>query len=447
MFELHVLPAEPVQQEPGHYLIYRPRAGIAFVGNRAMADLALSASRDELTADDLAGRACDFLDRIGFLESDPPVPIPPALEFRPATAVLLMTNDCQLRCTYCYAAAGSAPREELDPHMAHVVIDHVCDTAVQQGLDYFELSLHGGGEPTRAWGALKHCVDYARGRPLPAQITMTSNGVWSPGQLEWITENVDAATISVDGAPDTQNRQRPFESGQGSAATVLRNLAELDAREFPYAIRMTATPPWDHLAKDVQFLFESTQCQSIHVEPAFNTSRGGHPEPDEAAAQAFSQAFVEAFLVASSAGRQLAYSGASVNAVAATHCSAPYESLIVTTRGSLVTCYEVTSPSHPLAGISTIGRVAGGTLTIDDARRLTLLDKLAERRDRLCQGCWCATTCAGDCYARAFDSGERGHLSFGRRCQMNRDVTKGVLLALIATGAGVWRRGDWEAIA
>ena len=50
MFELDVLPMTDEGQDPQRLIIYRPRARLAFVGNRAMADLAAAASQRETPA-------------------------------------------------------------------------------------------------------------------------------------------------------------------------------------------------------------------------------------------------------------------------------------------------------------------------------------------------------------------------------------------------------------
>jgi len=435
MFELEVLPVTDEGQDRHRLIVYRPRARLAFVGNQAMTDLAVAASHGKRQPHSPADA---FLERIGFLDPDPPLPPAPAEEFRPATAVLLMTNQCQLRCTYCYAAAGDGAAEGLDPDTGRTAIDYVCKVALKDGRDHFEVSIHGGGEPTRAWASLQKCVGHARTRDLPARVTMTSNAIWSRHQLDWITENLDGLTISVDGAPETQDRQRPFVTGRGSSGVVLRNLAELDRRGFPYAIRLTAVPPWGQLPSNVGFLSENTACRSFHVEPAFNTARGGRPEPALADCHAFAEAFFEAFLVARAADCALSYSGARVGSVATSFCTAPYDAIIVTTRGQLVTCYEVTGPTHPLAAISTIGRITDGEVTIDSVSRRRLRSMLTDRRLQ-CADCWCYRTCAGDCYARAFGAGDNGHLTYGPRCDMNRAITRNVLLALISSGGGVWR--------
>ena len=318
-FELQVLPAtdEPGPDEP--WILYRPLAGLAFVGNRAMAELTRSAAQ----GDREPGPARDFLEQIGFLGKDPPEPDPPPPAWRPATVVLLMTNDCQLRCTYCYAAAGSEPGEVLDPHVAEAVIAHVAAAARERGLDRFEVSLHGGGEPTRAWPALQACVRIARAQPIRAHVTMTSNGIWSRRQLGWITDNLDAVTISVDGTPGTQDQQRPFTSGRGSSPAVMRTLAELDRAGFPYAIRMTATAPWERLAGDVGVPVLADRLPGDPGRARLQHRPRWHPSPTPRGSRASAKLFGEAFAVASASGRQLTYSGARLGAAAGAHCIRP----------------------------------------------------------------------------------------------------------------------------
>jgi uncharacterized protein len=439
--ELHIIPI-PGDEGPGKFIIYRPLAGLAFVGNQAMVDLACAAAADPaLAANDAQGKALAFLGEVGFLQADPPPPIPAPTEFRPTTAVLLMTNRCQLRCTYCYAAAGEAPAETLTAAQGQAAIDYVRRSAQEQGLPHFEVSLHGGGEPTLAWTTLQACTEYARRQPLPARIGMTSNGIWSATQLAWIIANLDELSISLDGAPATQDRQRPFGSGQGSSKQVLRSIAALDRHLFNYGIRMTATAPWDRFPEDVRFICEQTGCRSIQVESAFNTQRGGHCQGEANGYQAFAAAFMAALDIANRAGRHLFYSGARLGQVAPTFCRAPYDALIVTPGGDLVSCYEVTARTHPLAGLSTVGRYDGQDVVVDGAARAYLHTLMAQRQEG-CQNCFCYRTCAGDCYTRGFGAGPSGHLLRGPRCQLNQDLTRSLLLESIASGGGVWRNGQ-----
>jgi uncharacterized protein len=441
MMDLHIIPVDAANN-PDKFIIYRPLLGLAFVGNRALADLAQAALADESIEQANAGQdgaAHAFLQRIGFLQPDPPSPPPTATTFRPTTAVLLMTNRCQLRCIYCYAAAGELPAETLTREQGYAAIDYVCQNAVDQKRPRFELSFHGGGEPTMAWSVLQDCTAYARERPLPAKITLTSNGIWSRQQRDWILANIDGLTLSLDGAPETQNKQRPFASGRGSADQIMDNLAELDRRQFSYGIRMTATPPFAAFVAGVRFICEETGCRSIQVEPAFNTERGEYSYPDEADCLAFADAFMQALEIATQAGRRLMYSGARLGLVTSSFCTAPYNALIINPAGRLVACYEVTGTTHPLAQLSAIGQFADGQMEVTEPARAHLHGLIAERR-QACRDCFCYWSCAGDCYTRTFQDTHNGHQVRGARCTMNQAITRQMLLYSIADTDGIWRR-------
>ncbi len=432
------------------YIIYRPLAGLAFVGNPAMADLAARLAVTGLPPEASPpqepgrnGQAAMFLKQIGFFEPDPAspglrLPDPSGADFQPTLAVLLLTNRCQLRCVYCYAAAGEHPQRDLTFDLGTAAIDYVAAVAASLNQERFYLAFHGGGEPTTAWKVLQACTDYARQKPLSSRISLTSNGIWSHSQVDWITANLDEVSISMDGSRQTQDRQRPFVSGRNSSSWIMRTLAELDRCSYPYAIRMTAAAPWESLPGDVRFLCEATGCRSIQVEPAFNAGRGGHglARPEEAGH--FIDAFLEAYEFATRAGRRLYCSSARLGVVANIFCTAPYNALIVNADSDLVTCYEISGESHPLISISRIGQVENGEVKLDFARRASLHSRMSARRSG-CRGCFCFWSCAGDCYTRAFSAEPEGHLVYSPRCNLNRALTSQLLLKLIAQNGGVWR--------
>ena len=437
MMEVYTVPLTG-PQNTGKFLIYRPVAGLAFVGNRAMTARAKRAAGDAWSADQeppaLAG-AVAFLREIGYLEPDPPPPITPPRVVK--SLALLLTNQCTLRCTYCYAAAGELPAQELSVENGRSAIDYVFDQAAAAGLPEVVISFHGGGEPTFAWKLLQNLTRYARARPLKSVISLTTNGVWSARQREWIFANVDRIGISMDGAPATQDHQRPLRSGGPSSPLVLRNLAEMDRRGIKYGVRVTATAPWTHLPGDVEFICRETGTQNIQVEPAFNTERGGHQEPPESEWRAFADALLQARDIARSYHKDLHYSGARAGQAAQVFCTAPYDAMVVAPGGRLVACYEITSEDHPLAAIGLFGTIQDGQVQVDQAARENLHRLMAERR-ATCQDCFCYWSCAGDCFVQAFGSGEQGHLTKTARCALNRYITEQILLDMIAQGDGYW---------
>jgi uncharacterized protein len=420
------------------YIIYRPILGLAFVGNKPMADLALSLAKSEEPVT-INPDVRQFLQASGFFDPESPCYDITTDDYQPVIAVPLLTNQCQLRCSYCYAAAGGSQKQILAPENGRAVIDYVCQSAQEIGKPYFEVAFHGGGEPTFSWKLLQELTRYARGKSLPSKISLTSNGMWSTQQCDWIIANIDDLSLSMDGTPATQNRQRSFPSGRGSSEIVMRGIERLDRAAYRYGIRMTTVAPWDDLPRDVAFIYEETGCQSVQVEPAFNVQRGGHPLPSTDNAQGFSKAFIESYKIARAARRHLRYSGAQLDSTSSVFCRAPFAALIINLSGNLVTCYEVTDDQHSLADISTFGRIEQGEVLIDSQAHDRLLKMLAERRAR-CKDCFLYWSCAGDCYARAFLPGQNGHIYYGTRCDMNRFIFREMLLAEIAETEGVWSR-------
>jgi uncharacterized protein len=435
--EVHTIPVD-FSGDTGKLIIYRPLAGLAFVGNRAMASLAIRAASDSWSPEQESPAkqtALDFLERIGYFRPDPQLPA--ALPTRYSSLVLLLTNRCHLRCTYCYAAAGERSREELSEAHARAAIDYVFDQADANELKEAHLIFHGGGEPVFAWQLLQDATQYARSKPLPATVTLTTNAIWSPQQREWIFANIDSVGVSMDGAPETQDRQRPLSNGGASSPLVMRNLAEIDRRGIQYGIRMTAAAPFDSLPANVEFICKETGTRTLQVEPAFNDIRGQHQRPQDEQWAEFAEAFLEAFTIARAHGRRLYYSGARPGIASTTFCTSPYQALAVAPGGRLVACYEITSDSHPLAPIATFGQIEDGQVRIDLPARDRLHRLLAERR-ATCRDCFCYWTCAGDCFSRAFQPGAEGHLVKSSRCEMNRTITAQMLLNLIAEGSGYW---------
>jgi len=437
--EVYTVPVSDPQDLPRKYIIYRPLTGLAFVGNRAMADLAIQWTGEVGTEKWIPTgpvtikqkEAEDFLRRIGFFEPDPPQPASRSTQYQPTTAVLLMTTRCQLRCVYCYAAAGEHPAQDLPPELGRAAIDAVCRNALERGSSQFELTYHGGGEPTFNWKTLQSCTLYARHKPIRASISLTSNGIWSRPQCQWIITNLDYVSFSMDGSPKTQDSGRPFTSGRPSSPIVMKNIQQLDQRQFAYGIRLTSTAPWTNLPDEVRFICQETSCRSIQVEPAFNILRGGHGKPGIEEAQAFIEAFMEAYDVARQAGCQFYYSGARLGLVTDIFCSAPMGALIVNANGDLVACYEIADRQHALMGISIIGKIQDGAPVVDEKARSSLRQLMAERRAS-CRECFCYWSCAGDCYTRAFQDGPGGHLQHDRRCDINREIMRRLLLYHIA---------------
>lgn len=375
-----------------------------------------------------------FLSAINFFSRQLP-PQKPRLKI--TTAVLLLTNRCQLKCIYCYAARGQTSPKSLKFNSAKAVIDEVFRLTQMRNEDEYVLDLHGGGEPTLEWDLMENCIEYARSKQISVKIHLTSNLIWSAKQVNYVIKKIDHLSVSMDGIPDVQNRNRPFFHGGKSSQIVMDNLKRLDDKNYSYGIRLTATPPWNDLYTNIDFILKNTNCRSIQVEPAFEKTRAEEKSRIGDDWEEFSKEFIYAIEKTQTVQDMVNFSGIDPTCIRPTFCNALSEAIIVNPEDDLVGCYEVSHSSHPLAKISTIGKVVDGKVLFNhkNRRKLTLLQ--AERLNH-CQDCFCRWTCAGGCYARTFSPGEDGHLHFENYCRMVQKLTRDFLLHLIARNNGVW---------
>ena len=413
------------------YLIYRPLRGLLFLGNRAMAECAekYCGAHDRNVLADVP-EVLDFFDSIGFTQPDPPEPPDPDLSsFRPTGAALLMSNRCNLRCIYCYANGGETNNLDLDPAIAARAIDMVCENAKELGRDHFSVTFHGGGEPTVHWNAMLDLAKYAREKPLPATLQIVTNGFWTEEQGKWLMEWINGMTVSMDGAEETQNRQRPAVGGKPSFARVMRSVDQLTKAGYPFNVRMTVTPErFDQFPEDVRFLCEDTGCRDIQAEPAFYEIRGAHGTMYHEQGQRFAEAFLQAWEIAEAHGKYLYFSGARPENVTSYFCSAPLgESLTVNPLGQVTGCYETTGRDGQCGGV--FGHADPSGIYIDEEKRLEQMTAIMHRKDK-CGECFCYYHCAGDCFTRGTPA-EGSEWPYNR-CEINRKITLELLLRKLA---------------
>jgi len=151
---------------------------------------------------------------------------------------------------------------------------------------------------------------------------------------------------------------------------------------------MTLVAPYSDLLRSVTYLLSNTQCRGIQVEPAFNSERGEHTEPNPEQADQFIAAFLKAYDKSIEYGRVLRYSAARVTNPVRTFCTAPYNTLIVNPQDEIVACYEITNPDHQLASLSKFGNIDNFGLHLDDEKRKNLINLIEGKRES-CRDCEC----------------------------------------------------------
>lgn len=367
-------------------------------------------------------------------EGEAPSLRPPAGgAFDPRGLTLLLTERCSLRCLYCYADGGRGTRT-MRWGLARAALDWCFDHTLQAGRRRFVLNLHGGGEVTSAFPLVRRCVEHARARArevgIEVSIEAGLNGAMAPAAREWIARNLDRATVSLDGPPEIQDRQRPRADGAGSFESVAATLRRFDEVGFPYGLRATVTgESVGSFADSAAYLARTFGTRSVQAEPVFLVGRalasGVAPvDPAEFVAQ-----FRRARPRVRALGKELRYSGARPGTLTSAFCQGAGNSVAVTPDGSVTSCWEVTDPGDARASLFHYGAFdeVTGHLVID-AERLARLQRLTVDHKPHCRDCFCKWHCAGDCPAKVALDGDAWDPSGNPRCVVNRELTRDLLL-------------------
>lgn len=150
----------------------------------------------------------------------------------PLTLTLCLTQDCNLRCRYCYA--GRKQKRAMSRETAERAMDIGIAEAQQRG-ESIDLSFFGG-EPLLEWELLQHCHAYlaARAEQLvsPPRFGITTNGtLLTKEKAAWLTERDFLIGLSADGCPAMHDTNRRYADGRPSSPDVTRAL-ELLEKDF-----------------------------------------------------------------------------------------------------------------------------------------------------------------------------------------------------------------------
>lgn len=170
----------------------------------------------------------------------------------PQSISLNVSSSCNLTCGYCYAARGNfggaqpAPMEWMT---ARAAIDRLvagADPRAPVTIGFL------GGEPFVNRRLIHRAVAYAASqgmqRRLDIRFSVTTNGtLLKSADIALLRRHPFAVTVSLDGAADVQNRQRPRRGGDGSWQTVVDRVAPLLATPGKAKIAARATITRDNL--------------------------------------------------------------------------------------------------------------------------------------------------------------------------------------------------------
>lgn len=387
---------------------------------------------DEQIINDLGEGAREVLDEIHRLEDEGLLYSAPAnpgqIRFNEPVVkalCLLVSQDCNMRCSYCFADGGEyrSTRGLMSEETARAALDFlVGHSGNRQNLevDFF------GGEPLLNFDVVKKTVEY--GRELEKRtgkkfrFTLTTNAYKvSDEQLEFINREMKNVVISIDGRQEVHDAQRRGPQNEPTWDRVIRNAKRIvESRgDGEYYVRGTYTAKNLDFANDVLALVDEGFDQ-ISVEPVVaQDSELGITEEHIPFIKHEYEVLARESMRRESEGRGFNFfhfmidldSGPCLNK-RLRGCGAGGEYLAVAADGSLYPC-------HQFAGVKEfcMGSVRSGDPD-PDVRKY--FESAHVYSNEGCRDCWARYYCSGGCAANAYQSNGDIHKPYAVGCETQR---------------------------
>ncbi len=342
------------------------------------------------------------------------IPLTPVASFPLTTAVLNVTNQCNLSCGYCYEYSedkivdttnGAQPKFMTD-ETARQSIDLLFRESGE--VEVVHVSFFGG-ETLMNYPVLSRAVPYAKAQAEAhgkrVEFNLTTNAtLLTTKMIEFLAEEDISVTVSVDGPRDMQDRFRVFQDGSGSYDVMLPRVRELlqRHRSRPIGARVTLTSQVNDVRGIYQHLTEEIGFQEVGFAPVTTSPGRDHALDGSGFDQMVMQfkGLADEFLLAALAGQHHGFSNVSETlgeihkgVSKAYPCGAGLGLIGVATGGDVALCHRFAgSDEHNLGSV---------TEGLDREAQQAFLERnhIAHKTD--CHTCWARPLCSGGCYHEA----------------------------------------------
>lgn len=369
-------------------IVYAPLKGELCLIDKASADELITASPAAYSPE-----AKEFIASL-----DAPLPSlerNPAIE-RTARLSLIPNNICNLRCSYCYSAAGRNNSVIADADL-EAGLRWFVDAERTQGAP-LSIFITGGGEPLATWPVTSKAIALAREladrQGISLHIALITNGtLLSPDKISFLKDKGCSVGVSFDVLPDVQNANR------GHYEVVDRNIRALLDAGLRTMVNSTVIPSSVERIEEMVGTVADRYpgLAQYTVEPATGTDLFGTPEAMRSFYDAFLANYFKAKDIARRRGVALRFTfDDSLRGITTRHCPGKFA---LTPSGRISACHLVSSPVEPRFAECTYGRVADVKVDIDRRR----FDELYSRNVGAypeCADCVAKWICGGECFTR-----------------------------------------------
>ena len=309
---------------------------------------------------------------------------------------LHISNDCNLRCKYCYADGGSydLSRGLMTIETARSFVDFCV-----QHFDNVGHIVFFGGEPLMNIEAMEYICEkideyHKQGKikRLPQLGIITNGTIINERLLALIKKHITFITVSIDGPKDINDTNRVYPNGSGSYDKI-ENFIKTIKKETDVSIRYEATYTESHIQENISkkelstfFLDEFAMEGTIVDELSLNID----------SEQEFSE-FYESESLTLSDLRSLPNSfwdilTSIVHKKPKQMCQIYSEIVAISTEGNIYPCHMNTGKTHLCLGNISEKNIFNSTNEYKSEH--PLLFNINDR-EAICKGCWAQNICGG----------------------------------------------------
>lgn len=147
---------------------------------------------------------------------------------------LQLTDECNLRCKYCYIKKTSS---SMNLNLAKKIVAKITDDCYKNGFNEIIFKL-AGGEPILRWQDARLLIDWSKKHLPNIKFHTITNGTLLPDNfIDYISSGKLGISLSLDGIGCWHDKQRPYINGRGSFANIDKNIDKLLSHNIhPYVL-------------------------------------------------------------------------------------------------------------------------------------------------------------------------------------------------------------------
>ncbi len=303
---------------------------------------------------------------------------------------MIPTFDCTLACKYCYARGGEA--KDIMP--LETALSAM--TNLRSNGSKLKLNLVGGGEPLMHTERVREIVLAAHEIYSEVDIGVVTNGTFNGAALPWLIENNVRVRLSFDGV--MHKYQRPFPDGSDSTKLVLENLKATVFSGLDPIVQCIITSKGISTMRDTVGLLVEYGVRTVKFEPALATDVSRATQEMEPDPKRYAEQLIDTIKYVAENDYDITIdTGYFSEPSTDYYCGMPTGNKILTPRGLITSCVEVSRQTDPYSSQVMVGKVSRGSVKFNE-EALKLLSTLHYNNQKGgCKSCNLRLICHGGC--------------------------------------------------